>query len=113
MSHQTNKLGSLEAPVAKYLQLTQRKRELEAEYKRVNNQLKVLRKDPQLMTVVGLVNRLQEKRDKPADESSEESEEGPPDSKKRKAGDAKKRLSRKLKDGPPPVDKSLQSAAEK
>jgi vacuolar-type H+-ATPase subunit I/STV1 len=112
LSNKTDQLGSIEGPVARYLQLVQRKREIEEEYRSLNKKIKAAKKDPQLMNAIGLINRLQEKRDKPED-SEDEGLEEEVEPKKRKTSDSRAQLLNRMNREAPKVDKTLQTNKEK
>jgi hypothetical protein len=98
LSFFNKKLGSLEGPVYRFLSARAYRDHLIQELKRTNKTLKDLKEDSQLMTIIGQIDRLQEKRDEAEleeEESSSEDEEVPP-KKRPKTGDSKARLTLRM-----------------
>lgn len=131
-------LGSIEGPVWKYLSLVRKERELVEQLQEVRGDIEGMKKNSRLMTAIGGIERLQKKTDDPKgfakleekrrakakakaalsasppepakDTSDSRKTEG---TDKKRPGTAKDRLKKKLRTGPPPVDKSLQTDAER
>lgn len=132
-------LGSVEAPVLRYLELLRRERSLEKRLTAVRAELEKMKRDSKLMTICGDIGRLQRKRDDPrgfaeleaarkrkaaakvalGTGTTPDSTEKPSGEAARKRipkkppGSAQERLAKKLKGGAVAVDKSLQKDAEK
>lgn len=75
----------------------------------MKRQLENDKKDPQLMTTIGNIMRLQNKRDQPSEEEEEEEEKIEKPNKKRKQESARQQLEQRIRDSDSkPVDKSIQ-----
>lgn len=106
----SSELGSMEGPVFRHLALLNRKRWLENEYRKVKKAIDANKQDPQLMTIVGNIQRAQSKRDQPSSEDEKETETAGSSPKKRKNNPARQQLEQRIKNSDPkPVDKSLQT----